>query len=140
MIKMTTHQNALAAQLKALHLSGIAETLDVRLSQASDERWAFSELLTRLFADEKVARCGAIERRDQLLLQTRIRRANIVPDKTKVALRGAIDQFDFSFNPILNQPLIMELATCQGPPSVGGSSRRKSRSSSSARPVLGRPI
>ena len=130
---MTTHQNALAAQLKALRLNGITETLDIRLRQAADERWAFSELLTRLFADEKVARntplrgcCGAIECRDQRLLQTRIRRANIAPDKTKVALRGAIDQFDFSFNPILNQPLIMELATCQGPPSVGGSSPRKS--------------
>ena len=96
---MTTHQNALAAQLKVLRLNGITETLDIRLRQAADERWAFSELLTRLFADE-------IERRDQRLLQTRIRRANIAPDKT-------IDQFDFSFNPILNQPLIMELATCQ---------------------------
>ncbi len=109
---MTTHQNALAAQLKALRLNGIAETLDIRLRQAADERWACSELLTRLFADE-------VEHRDQRLLQTRIRQANIAPDKT-------IDQFDFSFNPILNQPLIMELATCQLAPCTGGSSPRKS--------------
>ena len=96
---MTTHQIALAAQLKSLHSTGLAETLDVRLRQATDERWPASELLTRLFADE-------IERRDQRLLQTRIRCANIAPDKT-------IDQFDFSFNPTLNQALILELATCQ---------------------------
>jgi DNA replication protein DnaC len=96
---MITHQNALTAQLKTLHLSGISQTLDMRLRQATDERWAASELLSRLFADE-------IEQRDQRLLETRIRRANIMPDKT-------IDQFDFSFNPTLNQALIMELATCQ---------------------------
>jgi DNA replication protein DnaC len=96
---MITHQNALTAQLKTLHLSGISQTLDMRLRQATDERWAASELLSRLFADE-------IEQRDQRLLETRIRRANIMPDKT-------IDQFDFSFNPTLNQALILELATCQ---------------------------
>jgi DNA replication protein DnaC len=96
---MTTHQNALAAQLKSLRLPGVAETLDIRLRQATDERWAFSELLTRLLADE-------VEYREQRTLQTRLRRANIASDKT-------LDQFDFSFNPLLNQSLIMELATCQ---------------------------
>ena len=65
---MSQYQNVLSTQLKSLRLSGIAETLEVRLRQATDERWALSELLTRLFNDE-------IEHRDQVSLGVRIRRA-----------------------------------------------------------------
>jgi DNA replication protein DnaC len=96
---MTPYSTTLTAQLKALKLAGIAATLDVRLRQATDERWAFSELLSRMLADE-------IDCREQQALTLRIRRANITPDKT-------VEQFDFSFNPTLNHALILELATCQ---------------------------
>jgi DNA replication protein DnaC len=96
---MTQYKNMLVSQLKTLRLSGILQTLDVRLRQATEEQWALSELLTRIFTDE-------LEHREQHALMARIRRANIAPDKT-------LDRFDFSFNPLLNQPMIMELATCQ---------------------------
>jgi DNA replication protein DnaC len=96
---MTHYTNVLVSQLKTLRLSGLSQSLDVRLRQAVEECWPPSELLTRVFADE-------LEHRDQVALMARIRRANIAPDKT-------LDRFDFSFNPALNQALIMELATCQ---------------------------
>jgi DNA replication protein DnaC len=90
--QLTTH-------LKQLRLSGMLETLDVRLRQAGEDRWSHSDFLQRLLHDEA-------ERRGQNQLATRIRRANIRADKT-------IEQFDFSFNPQINRPLLLELATCQ---------------------------
>lgn len=95
----THHDPQLTAQLKQLRLSGILETLDVRMRQAVDEQLSHVDFLQRLFEDE-------IERRNHKQLQLRLRRAGFQPDKT-------IERFDFSFNPHLNKHLILELATCQ---------------------------
>jgi DNA replication protein DnaC len=85
--------------LKQLRLSGILETLEVRLRQATDEQWPHLDFLQRLMEDE-------VERRTHKQLALRLRRAGFQPDKT-------LERFDFSFNPQLNKHLIMELATCQ---------------------------
>jgi DNA replication protein DnaC len=90
---------SLTPQLKHLRLSGILETLEVRHRQATDEQWSYTEFLERLLQDE-------VERRGQKQLTLRLRRAAFQPDKT-------LDRFDFTFNPQLNRPQIMELATCQ---------------------------
>jgi DNA replication protein DnaC len=89
----------LITHLKHLRLGGMLETLDVRLRQAGDERWAYSDFLQRLLTDEA-------ERRAHLQLEARVRRANIRADKT-------LELFDFSFNPQINRSLLLELATCQ---------------------------
>ena len=86
-------------QLHRLRLSGILETLEVRLRQAGEERWGYSEFLERLLNGES-------ESRGQQQLARRLRYANLHPDKT-------IERFDFSFNPQINRGLILELSTCQ---------------------------
>ncbi len=87
----------LIPQLKALRLSGILDTLEARMRQATDERWRYDEFLERLLEDE-------VERRAQKQLALRVRRADLPSDKT-------LETFDFSFNPGLNRQLVYDLAT-----------------------------
>ncbi|MCC7360346.1 MAG: ATP-binding protein [Anaerolineales bacterium] len=87
----------LIPQLKALRLSGILDTLEARMRQATDERWRYDEFLERLLEDE-------VERRAQKQLALRVRRADLPSDKT-------LETFDFTFNPGLNRQLVYDLAT-----------------------------
>lgn len=89
----------LQVNLKQLRLSGILETLDVRLKQATDEEWSYLDFLQRLLEDEA-------ERRQHKQLVLRLRRANFQADKT-------LETFDFAFNPQLNKQAVLSLATCQ---------------------------
>jgi DNA replication protein DnaC len=89
----------LETQLSALRLSGLQQSLEVRLSAAQQAKWTHAELLLRIFNDE-------LEHRQQRALNSRIRRATIAPGKT-------LDQFDFTFNPRINRDIINELATCR---------------------------
>lgn len=91
--------STLNAPLKQLRLSGILDTLDVRVKQAEDEQWSHLEFLQRLLEDET-------ERRAHKQMQLRLRRANFQADKT-------LERFDFSFNPQVNKTTVMNLATCQ---------------------------
>ena len=91
--------STLNAPLKQLRLSGILETLDVRLKQAEDEQWSHFDFLQRLLEDET-------ERRAHKQMQLRLRRANFQTDKT-------LERFDFSFNPQVNKTTVLNLATCQ---------------------------
>lgn len=86
-------------KLKALRLSGILETLDVRNRQAIEEKLSFVEFLERLLEDE-------VERRGQKQLALRLRRAAFGAEKT-------LEGFDWSFNPTINRQQILDLATCQ---------------------------
>jgi DNA replication protein DnaC len=89
----------LAALLKPLRLSGILDSLDTRNRQAIDQKLAYTEFLALLIGDE-------VARREQKKLQLRLRRANFRSPKT-------LEQFDFAFNPGINQALIQDLATGQ---------------------------
>ena len=84
--------------LKKLRLSGVLQSLDLRIRQASDDNLAASEFLLRLLCDEA-------ERRDGKQLQQRLARANFEHHK-------ALEDFDFSFNPKIPKAKILELATC----------------------------
>lgn len=84
--------------LKRLRLSGILETLDVRIEQAIDGRWSYIEFLARLVEDE-------VERREQKQLGLRLRRAALDTSKT-------LEGFDFNFNPTINRQQVLDLATC----------------------------
>jgi DNA replication protein DnaC len=87
----------LLPKLKALRLSGVLDTLDVRLQQALAEQWTYADFLERLLEDE-------VERRNQKQLALRLRRASLNTTKT-------LETFDFGFNLGLNRQLIYDLAT-----------------------------
>ena len=84
--------------LKKLRLSGVLQSLDLRVRQAADDTLAPSEFLYRLLTDE-------VERREAKQLDVRLRRASFEHAKT-------IEDFDFTFNPTIPKAKILELATC----------------------------
>jgi DNA replication protein DnaC len=84
--------------LKKLRLSGVLQSLDLRMRQAVEDNLAHSEFLLRLFTDE-------LERRDAKQLDQRLRRASFEHHKT-------IEDFDFAFNPNVPKAKVIELATC----------------------------
>jgi DNA replication protein DnaC len=89
----------LVGSLKQLRLSGILDSLENRNKQAIDEGLSFTEFLGLLIQDE-------VARREQKKYSGRFRRACFRGDKT-------LENFDFRFNPGLNQQLIRDLATCR---------------------------
>lgn len=84
--------------LKKLRLSGVLQTLDLRIKQAVDDNLSQGDFLFRLLLDE-------VERRDQKQLDVRVRRASFDSSKT-------LDDFDFNFNPKLPKSKVIDLATC----------------------------
>ena len=89
----------LEPMLKQLRLSGILESLEARNRQAIESKLAYTDFLALLIADE-------IARRDQRQFAQRLRRAQVMSDKT-------IERFDMAHNPSVNAALIAELATCR---------------------------
>ncbi|MGQ9722892.1 MAG: IS21-like element helper ATPase IstB [Candidatus Jordarchaeum sp.] len=89
----------LRPKLSRLKLSGIMETLPLRLEQAMKEKWSFSQFLDLLLTDE-------VERRDFKQLARRLVKSAFDLEKT-------LETFDFTFNPQIHQPTIRELATCR---------------------------
>lgn len=84
--------------LKKLRLSGVLETLDLRVQEALGDEIPHAEFLVRLLRDE-------VERRDAKQLATRLRRASFEHAKT-------LGDFDFTFNPTIPKALVVDL--CAG--------------------------
>jgi DNA replication protein DnaC len=84
--------------LKKLRLSGVLETLDLRLRQMAEENIDPVEFLFRLLHDE-------VERRDSKQLRLRLGRAGFEHGRT-------LEDFDFTFNPVIPKAKIVDLATC----------------------------
>jgi DNA replication protein DnaC len=108
----------LERKLRHLRLSGFVQVLPVRNQEAISNNLAYVEFLELLVQDE-------LERRRQLLFQRRLKQAQLPQVKS-------LDSFDWSFNPQIPKPLILDLATCRfvaehggvlllGPPGVGKS-------------------
>lgn len=93
------NKDQLLPKLKALRLSGILETLEVRNQQAIEEKCTYVEFLQRLLEDE-------VERRNQKQLVLRLRRSGLDATKT-------LEAFDFQFNASVNRQEVYDLATCQ---------------------------
>lgn len=89
----------LTPMLKQLRLSGILDSLESRNREAIAAKLAYPEFLALLIQDE-------LARREQKKFNLRIRRAGFRSQKT-------VEQFDFNFNPTINQAFIMELATAR---------------------------
>jgi DNA replication protein DnaC len=87
----------LKEQLRTLRLSGLLETLDLRLKQAKKDSLSYLEFFQLLVQDE-------IERREAKKLELRLSRASFEEEKT-------LEIFDFSFNQKLNAKLIRDLCT-----------------------------
>lgn len=85
-------------KLSRLKLPAIAVSLDQRLKQAMEEKWAYSTFLETLLTDE-------IEKRDHKYLILRLSKSRLDQNKT-------IETFDFKFNPKLQVALIRELSSC----------------------------
>jgi len=83
--------------LKSLRLSGIAESLEVRLDQARESSLGYMEFLQTILQDE-------VERRHASGVQRRLKQAAFQEHK-------AIEEFDFSALPGVNPKEIKDLAT-----------------------------
>ena len=105
--------------LRKLRLSGMAETLDVRILEAQTNSAPPLDFLSALVSDE-------LQRRQDRLIQRRIKKARF-RDHGKT-----LDNFDFGFNQKFNKRLVFELATARfvgkqedaiflGPPGTGKS-------------------
>src|SRR5215831_8886951 len=110
--------DALRAALKQLRLSGLLESLEVRLQEAAGNGLSHAEFLELVLQDELVVRADR-------QLQRRVKSAQFRELKT-------LDAFDWSFNPSIKKKQIFELATGRfvreardvlflGPPGVGKS-------------------
>lgn len=84
--------------LKKLRLSGVLDSLELRLQQAAEDNLAAGEFLYRLLQDE-------VERREAKQLELRLRRASFEQDKS-------LEQFEFSFNPQIPKSRLIDLASC----------------------------
>jgi len=85
--------------LKKLRLSGILQSLDLRLRQAVEDNVTHDEFLYRLLADE-------VDRREGKQLQLRLSRAGFDSHKS-------LEDFDFSFNPDVPKAKILDVASCR---------------------------
>lgn len=88
----------LRPNLKRLKLTGVLESLDIRIDQAVQEKWSYSHFLHHLLSDE-------IERRNYKQLQKILSKSNLEPEKT-------LELFDFSFNRKIPEKTMKELASC----------------------------
>jgi DNA replication protein DnaC len=86
-------------KMRMIKLSGMVETLNMRLDQAQKESLAFTQFLEILLEDE-------VQHRANKRLATRLIRARFEEEKN-------LEGFDFNFNPKLPAQYIRELATCQ---------------------------
>ena len=111
-------RSSLQEYLKQLRLSGLAQSLEVRLSEAAGNRLDHAEFLELILQDELAVR-GSRQ------VERRVRAASFRETRN-------LDEFDFSFNPTIKRRQIEDLATCRfirekadvlllGPPGVGKS-------------------
>jgi DNA replication protein DnaC len=110
--------DAIQTTLRALRLSGLTQTLEVRLQEAAGNGLNHLEFLELVLQDELAVRADRRRAR-------RIQAASFRDAKT-------LEDFDFTFNPSIKKKQIFELATCKfidqardalllGPPGTGKS-------------------
>jgi DNA replication protein DnaC len=109
---------SLVQTLKHLRLSGLVQSLEVRLAEAAGNRLDHAEFLELVLQDE-----------------LNVRSSRLVGRRVKAACFGEVkhlDEFDFAFNPSIKRKTVSDLATCRfvrekqdvlllGPPGVGKS-------------------
>jgi DNA replication protein DnaC len=91
--------DSLIPVLKKLRMSGMLNTLELRIREAVDQNLSHGEFLFRICTDEA-------ERRESKQLEQRVRRASFESTKP-------LEDFDWSFNAKIPRTRIIELATCE---------------------------
>jgi DNA replication protein DnaC len=110
--------DTLITSIRRLRLSGLLESLEIRLQEAMGNKLSHAEFLELILADE-------LNIRQQRLIGRRVKAATFRDTKT-------LEDFDFSFNPSIKRKQIFDLASCRfireqrdvlfiGPPGVGKS-------------------
>ena len=110
--------DALVQSIRKLRLSGILDSLEIRLQEAAGNALSHEEFLELILQDE-------LNIRGQRLIDRRVRAAGFRDLKT-------LEDFDFSFNPSIKRKAIFDLASCRfireqrdvlfiGPPGIGKS-------------------
>ena len=89
----------LQSALHQLRLSGLAQSLDVRLQEAAGHQLSHLEFLELILQDELLVR-------QQRQIERRVKAADFRELKP-------LDDFDFSFNPSIKRAQIFDLATCR---------------------------
>lgn len=89
--------NNLESLLRELKLSGMADSLAIRIKEAATNQMSFDEFLKLLATDE-------LTHREQKRYESRYKKACFRGKKT-------IDSYDFAFNKKVNTALVHELAT-----------------------------
>jgi DNA replication protein DnaC len=108
----------LQSALHQLRLSGLAQSLDIRLSEAAGHQLNHAEFLELILQDELAVR-------QERQIDRRVKAAGFRELKP-------LDDFDFSFNPSIKRAQVYDLATCRfirelkdvllvGPPGTGKS-------------------
>ena len=108
--------SALLTTLKKLRLSGLAESLEIRLHEAATSGLNHRDFLELLLQDELLLR-------NQRLIGRRMKGANFRDVRR-------LEDFDFGFNPSIRKDRVYDLATCRfirerrdallvGPPGTG---------------------
>ena len=111
-------QTSLTQSARALRLSGLLQSLEVRLQEARSSNLSPEEFLELIFQDELLIR-------NQRLMERRKKNARFSQIKT-------LEDFDWEFNPTIPKKQILDLATAQfihqsqdilflGPPGTGKS-------------------
>ena len=111
-------KESLQTALKRLRLSGLAQSLDVRLQEAAGNSLSHAEFLELALQDELAVR-------NERLINRRIKAASFRELRT-------LEDFDWSFNTSIKRKQVYELATCRfirenrpvlclGPPGTGKS-------------------
>ena len=111
-------KEGLQQTLRQLRLSGLAQTLEVRLQEAAGHTLSHSEFLEVILQDE-------LRVRQDRMIQRRVKAAGFREMRT-------LEDFDWQFNPSIKRKQVYELATCRyvqegrdvlllGPPGVGKS-------------------
>jgi DNA replication protein DnaC len=107
---------ALRTTLRKLRLSGLSQSLEVRLHEAQSHNLSHLEFLELILQDELLVR-------SERLFNRRVQAASFREKRT-------LDQFDWSFNPSIKKKQVFDLATGQfirdardvlwlGPPGLG---------------------
>jgi DNA replication protein DnaC len=89
----------LLSMLRELRLSGLAQSLDVRLQEAAGHQLSHAEFLELILQDELL-----------------VRQERLIARRVKAALFREVkplDQFNWSFNPSIQKKQIFDLATCR---------------------------
>ena len=90
--------NTLKQHVQNLHLSGLLNSLELRLQEAESNRLPYAQFLELLLQDE-------INVRHQRMIARRRKSADFREQRS-------LEDFDFGFNPGINRAQIYELAAC----------------------------